>query len=97
MHTVHESRDTTLDASSVDLAQPKRAARAAGAAPVGWKPGVFEHERLDAFVIARRALQAGETLAKRLPRGYANLADQLRRALLAAYLGVAEAAEPHRR
>ena len=92
MHPVHESRDTTLDASSVDLPQPQRAARAVGAAPVGWKPGIFEHERLDAFTVARQALQAGDALAKRLPRGYAHLADQTRRALLAAYLGVAEAA-----
>lgn len=29
--------------------------------------------------------------ARRLPRGYATLADQLRRALLSAYLGIAEA------
>jgi four helix bundle protein len=60
--------------------------------PAGWRPGPFEHERLDAFVIARRALCEGERVARRLPRGYATLADQLRRALLAAYLGVAEAA-----
>lgn len=34
----------------------------------------------------------GDALARSLPRGYATLADQARRALLAAYLGVAEAA-----
>jgi four helix bundle protein len=60
--------------------------RAAGAEPA------FEHERLDAFAVARRALCDGERVARRLPRGYATLVDQLRRALLAAYLGVAEAA-----
>jgi four helix bundle protein len=61
-------------------------------APQGWRAGPFEHERLDAFVVARRALCEGERVARRLPRGYATLVDQLRRALLAAYLGVAEAA-----
>ena len=33
----------------------------------------------------------GEAIARRLPRGYAHLADQLRRALLSAFLGIAEA------
>jgi four helix bundle protein len=54
-------------------------------------PGTFDHHRLDAFHVAREALQLGDSIARRLPRGYATLADQLRRALLAAYLGVAEA------
>ncbi len=93
MPTVNEMRDTTPEASSAEMAaRPSGTARAVGAAPAGWKPGVFEHERLDAFVVARQALQAGDALARRLPRGYGALADQLRRALLAAYLGVAEAA-----
>jgi four helix bundle protein len=54
-------------------------------------PGTFDHHRLDAFHVAREALRLGDAIARRLPRGYATLADQLRRALLAAYLGVAEA------
>ena len=54
-------------------------------------PGTFDHHRLDAFHVAREALRLGDSIARRLPRGYATLADQLRRALLAAYLGVAEA------
>jgi len=33
----------------------------------------------------------GDGIARRLPRGYGNLADQLRRSLLSAYLGIAEA------
>jgi four helix bundle protein len=36
-------------------------------------------------------LRLGDAIARRLPRGYTNLSDQLRRALLAAYLGIAEA------
>ena len=54
--------------------------------------GPFDHERLDAFVVAREALGLGEDIARGIPaeRGY--LAEQLRRALLDAYLGVAEAA-----
>jgi four helix bundle protein len=60
--------------------------------PRGFKPGQFDHERLDAFVVAREALARGDQLARGLPRGYAKLADQLRRALLSAFLGIAEAA-----
>lgn len=55
-------------------------------------PGPFDHERLDAFQVARQALARGERVAGLLPRGYGSLRDQLRRALLSAYLGVAEAA-----
>ena len=51
----------------------------------------FDHHRLDAFSVARDALRLGEKISKRLPRGYATLSDQLRRALLSAYLGIAEA------
>ena len=52
----------------------------------------FTHERLDAHRVAREALAQGEAIARELPRGYAALADQLRRSLLAAFLGMAEAA-----
>ena len=52
----------------------------------------FAHDRLDAYVVAREALILGEAIAHDLPRGHATLADQLRRALLSAFLGIAEAA-----
>lgn len=52
---------------------------------------VFDYQRLDAFKVAREVLRLGDALARRLPRGYATLQDQLRRALLSAYLGIAEA------
>jgi four helix bundle protein len=51
----------------------------------------FDYQRLDAYKAAREALQLGDAMARRLPRGYASLQDQLRRALLSAYLGIAEA------
>ena len=51
----------------------------------------FDHHRLDAFSVAREALALGDAIARRIPRGYAGLADQLRRALLSAFLGIAEA------
>ena len=60
--------------------------------PSGFRAGPFDHEKLDAFRVARVALARGDRLARGLPRGYASLKDQLRRALLSAYLGVAEAA-----
>jgi len=50
----------------------------------------FDHHRLDAFAVAREVLTNGDALARRIPRGYANLADQLRRALLSTFLGIAE-------
>jgi four helix bundle protein len=53
---------------------------------------LFGHDRLDAYVVAREALVLGERIARDLPRGHATLADQLRRALMSALLGIAEAA-----
>jgi four helix bundle protein len=58
----------------------------------GCKAGRFDYQRLDAYAVAKEALGRGDRLARRLPRGYGKLADQLRRALLSAHLGVAEAA-----
>ena len=52
----------------------------------------FAHDRLDAYTVARQALVLGEGIARDLPRGYATLSDQLRRALLSTHLGIAEAA-----
>jgi four helix bundle protein len=52
----------------------------------------FGHDRLDAYAVAREALVLGESIARELPRGHATLADQLRRALMSAFLGIAEAA-----
>ncbi len=52
----------------------------------------FTHRRLDAFIVAKAALVAGDAIVKKLPRGYGPLGDQLRRALLGAYLQLTEAA-----
>ena len=52
----------------------------------------FAHDRLDAYRVAHEALALGEAIAKQLPRGYAGLADQLRRAQLSVLL-----ASPKRR
>ena len=60
--------------------------------PSTWQLGAFEHHKLDAFAVCQEALARGDRLARRFPRGYAKLGDQLRRALLSAYLGIAEAA-----
>jgi four helix bundle protein len=51
----------------------------------------FDHHRLDAFKVARDVLRSGDAIARQLPRGYGTLADQLRRSVLSAYLGIAEA------
>lgn len=58
----------------------------------GWQAGPFDHQRLDAYNVALEALIQGDAVARQLPRGYAKLADQMRRALLSAHLGIAEAA-----
>ena len=52
----------------------------------------FDHDRLDAFRVAREALRLGDAIVRDLPRGYGSLGDQLRRALLAQYLQTSEAA-----
>lgn len=52
----------------------------------------FAHHRLDAYQVAREALRIGHALAATFPRGHATLADQLRRALLGAFLQLVEAA-----
>ena len=67
--------------------------RARGRARVNeWRAGPFDYQRLDAYVVAREALQLGEAISHRLPKGYGKLKDQLRRALLSSYLNIAEAA-----
>ena len=52
----------------------------------------FDHERLDAFHVALEALVLGDAIGRGLPRGYATLGDQLRRALQGAYLQTSEGA-----
>jgi len=58
----------------------------------GFRPGPFDHERLDAYRITREALVGGELVAESLPPEHAGLASELRRALLGAQLGLAHAA-----
>ena len=55
-------------------------------------PYRFAHHSLDCFHVAREALALGHALVGQWPRGYASLGDQLRRALLGAYLQLSEAA-----
>src|SRR5207244_4024986 len=52
----------------------------------------FAHDGLDVYAVACEALVAGDAIARRLPRGYGTLADQLRRALISVQLNIAEAA-----
>jgi hypothetical protein len=55
-------------------------------------PARFAHHSLDAFGVILEALRLGDAIARELPRGYGKLSDQLRRALLGAYLQFTEAA-----
>lgn len=80
--TRHESRAT----------EHRMASTSPMAEPATWRPGPFDYQRLDAYQVALEALVEGDGLARQLPRGYGKLTDQLRRALLSAHLGVAEAA-----
>ena len=52
----------------------------------------FAHHRLLAYPVILDALVKGDAIAKGLPRGYAKLADQMRRALLGAFLQFVEGA-----
>ncbi len=50
----------------------------------------FRHHSLDAYGVALDALVAADAIAKKLPRGYGPLCDQLRRASQSAFLQLAE-------
>ena len=52
----------------------------------------FAHTSLDAFQLALAALVRGEAIARKLPRGYGPLRDQLSPALQSAYLQTCEGA-----
>ena len=52
----------------------------------------FAHTSLDAYRIALEALSRGDRIARKLPRGYGPLRDQLTRALQSAYLQTCEGA-----
>jgi hypothetical protein len=52
----------------------------------------FAHASLDAFRLALEALVRGEAIARKLPRGYGPLRDQLSRELQSAYLQTCEGA-----
>lgn len=50
----------------------------------------FPHHQLDAYQVALDALKLADQMAKRVPRGYGPLCDQLRRATQSAFLQLAE-------
>ncbi len=52
----------------------------------------FPHHSLDAYRVALEALGKADALAKKLPRGYGPLSDQLRRASQSAFLQLSEGA-----
>ena len=52
----------------------------------------FDHHRLDAYEVALDAMVLGHGIARKLPRGYGKLKDQLERALIGAFLQTSEAA-----
>jgi len=55
-------------------------------------PTRFAHQRLDAYRVAFELFRGVEDLARDLPRGYADLKDQLRRAASATVRNLAEGA-----
>lgn len=85
-------QDTDKRVASNDARSAEPSSYTTPKPPAGWRSGAFDHERLDAFAVAKQALVLGDRLGRQLPRGYGKLSDQLRRALLSAYLGVAEGA-----
>ena len=52
----------------------------------------FAHSRLVAYDVIMEAVVKGDAIVRDLPRGYSKLADQLRRALLGAFLQFVEGA-----
>lgn len=53
---------------------------------------VFLHERLQAYLWARKFYQTGKTIRDQLPRGLGEVADQLKRASSSLSLALAEGA-----
>ena len=51
---------------------------------------MLDHERLDAYQVALEFCQLALKIARKLPRGFAPLADQLRRAAASVPLNIAE-------
>ena len=69
-------------ASSSPVAQPE-------SAPDD-KHGMLYHERLDVYQLSIQFVAAAIAVSERIPRGYASLADQLRRAAMSIPLNIAE-------
>ena len=57
-----------------------------------WTAGPFDYERLEVTNVARETLRLVTKMARTLPRGNANLADQMTRAIQSAWLQMAEGA-----
>ena len=72
--------------------RPKSESSKSAAAAAAETVAVFAHTSLDAHRIALEALTRGDAIARRLPRGYGPLRDQLSRALQSAYLQTGEGA-----
>ena len=72
--------------------RPKSESSKPAAAAAAETVAVFAHTSLDAHRIALEALTRGDAIARRLPRGYGPLRDQLSRALQSAYLQTGEGA-----
>ena len=53
----------------------------------------MDHERLDAYQLARELARAGNTLVQQVPSGRADLIDQFRRTTLSIPLNIAESTE----
>ena len=86
------STSTVAETETRDSSTSTRTRPGSAATDRLWRPGPFDHHRLDAVAVAREAMIRGNGIARRLPRGYGVLSDQLRRALLSAYLQTAEGA-----
>lgn len=54
------------------------------------KHGMLYHERLDVYQLSIQFVAAAIAVSERIPRGYASLADQLRRAAMSIPLNIAE-------
>ena len=56
------------------------------------RPRQFDHHRLDAWHVAKRALIEGDRILQKMPRGYGKLKDQGQRALSSSFCLTSEAA-----
>ncbi|MBI2374967.1 MAG: four helix bundle protein [Deltaproteobacteria bacterium] len=87
-----DERRSTTDATNEPLSTIHAHAHAHERAYDGPSPGLFPHEKLDAYQLALQVVALSKNLAKEIPRGHRSIADHMLRASANTVLLLAEGA-----